>query len=101
MPHHVALATNGGESGGLGDGLEWYDGGQGSAKGIRIVGLDAGNTSAGEAEPGKDRLGQRDGFHQAGQVVAWLPAREEAYRAGAEGEGRRHRLQSDLRHLVH
>ena len=55
-PHHVALAADGGEGGGLGRAVHGADGAQRAPKRVRIVGLDRCDARAGKAEAGKDRL---------------------------------------------
>ena len=56
--------------------------------------------SAPKPEPVQDRLGQRDGARQSGDVVARPRAQQEAHRRRAVGEGRGDGLEAHLRHLV-
>ena len=76
------------------------DGAQRLAERIRIVGLDGGDAAGAEAQARQDRLRQRDGLAQTGDVVARPGAQQEPHGARAIGECRRDRLQADLRHLV-
>ena len=73
---------------------------QRNAERIRIVGLDRCNPRARKTKPREDRLRQRDGLVQSGNVVPRLGAQQKPQRACAISKRRRDHLQPDLRHLV-
>ena len=85
---HVALAADGQEAAGrgvpsAGDRAERF------AERDGIVGLDRCDAPGAEAEAGKDRLGERDGFVESGDVVARLRTQQKSHARRAVGESGR------------
>ena len=67
---------------------------------IGIVGLDRGGAARAEAEPGEDRLGERQRLGEAGDVVARLGAQQQTHRGRAIGKRGGDGFEADLRDLV-
>ena len=101
-PHHVALAADGPRSSpAAARRRRGVDRAQRLAERIGIVGLDRGDAARAEAEPGKDRLGQRQ-RPASSPATSWrgFARSRNRTRRRAIGEGRGDRLEADLRHLV-
>ena len=86
QPHHVALAADGGESGGLGRAVHRRDG----VQSLRPARPDRRSRSLRRARRQsrgrRGSAGQRDGLGEAGQIVARLGAHEKAHRRCAVGK---------------